>query len=146
MEGAGAIEVRRVELADLFGCAPSQISYVLETRFTLERGYIVESRRGGGGYIRIKHLECPSLGEVLEGLRRMGGVATQAEALHMIERLEMGGQITGREAGMLRQVVDRKVLGVPLPERDALRFRVLAAMLGALFTESRESGGYQNAL
>lgn len=49
----GIVEVRRCDLAGAFSCAPSQINYVLETRFTPERGYIVESRRGGGGFIRI---------------------------------------------------------------------------------------------
>ena len=48
-----SLEIRRVELAELFECVPSQINYVLKTRFSNERGYIVESRRGGGGYIRL---------------------------------------------------------------------------------------------
>ena len=53
----GVIEIRRRELADQFRCVPSQINYVLETRFPFEKGYLVESRRGGGGYIRIMRLE-----------------------------------------------------------------------------------------
>ncbi|NLK07821.1 MAG: CtsR family transcriptional regulator [Firmicutes bacterium] len=52
-----SLEIRRVELAKLFECVPSQINYVLKTRFNSQRGYIVESRRGGGGYIRIFRLE-----------------------------------------------------------------------------------------
>ena len=52
-EAAGQVLVRRNELADELSCAPSQISYVLSTRFTLDRGYVVESRRGAGGFIRI---------------------------------------------------------------------------------------------
>lgn len=48
-----AIAISRAQLAELFSCVPSQINYVLTTRFTLERGYMIESRRGGGGYIRI---------------------------------------------------------------------------------------------
>ena len=52
-EGGGSTEVRRNDLASRIGCVPSQINYVITSRFTPERGYIIESRRGGGGYIRI---------------------------------------------------------------------------------------------
>ena len=57
MEQDKQIEVRRNELAQHFGCAPSQINYVLATRFSVNHGYIIESRRGGGGYIRIVRLQ-----------------------------------------------------------------------------------------
>ena len=53
----GIVEIQRNEMANQFSCAPSQINYVLTTRFTVEKGYFVESRRGGGGYIRIKKLK-----------------------------------------------------------------------------------------
>ena len=52
----GATEIQRNEFAQLMGCVPSQINYVLSSRFTPEQGYIVESRRGGGGYIRIRRV------------------------------------------------------------------------------------------
>src|SRR5690242_17713209 len=52
------IFIQRNELADQFRCAPSQINYVLTTRFTYERGYLIESKRGGGGHIAIKQLDC----------------------------------------------------------------------------------------
>ena len=58
---AGHVLVRRNELADELSCAPSQISYVLSTRFTLDRGYLVESRRGAGGFVRIARLEPAQL-------------------------------------------------------------------------------------
>ncbi len=53
LENSEMIEIRRIEMADLFNCVPSQINYVINTRFTIQRGYLVESKRGGGGYIRI---------------------------------------------------------------------------------------------
>ena len=56
-ESEGQLELQRNELADFFECAPSQINYVLATRFTLNHGYYIESRRGGGGYIRIVRLD-----------------------------------------------------------------------------------------
>ncbi len=52
-EGGGSYDLKRNELANRLGCAPSQINYVITSRFTPERGYIIESRRGGGGYVRI---------------------------------------------------------------------------------------------
>ena len=54
LENSEMIEIRRIEMADLFNCFPSQINYFINTRFTILRGYIVESKRGGGGYIRIE--------------------------------------------------------------------------------------------
>src|SRR3954466_13096493 len=62
----GAIEIQRNDLADQFECVPSQINYVISTRFTLEKGYIVESKRGGGGYIRIQKIELNAHGSVLD--------------------------------------------------------------------------------
>lgn len=60
MEGDGEAEIQRNTLAGHFGCVPSQINYVIQTRFTAERGYVVESRRGGGGYIKITRKIIPS--------------------------------------------------------------------------------------
>ena len=51
------IELKRNELAEYFNCAPSQINYVLATRFTPDHGYLIQSRRGGGGYIRIFRMQ-----------------------------------------------------------------------------------------
>lgn len=62
----GVIEIQRNDLADQFNCVPSQINYVISTRFTLEKGYIVESKRGGGGYIRIQKIKLHSHGPVLD--------------------------------------------------------------------------------
>ena len=56
------LKLKRSEIADKFQCVPSQINYVINTRFTIERGYIVESKRGGGGYIRIMKVQSHDLG------------------------------------------------------------------------------------
>ena len=60
------IIIQRNELADKFNCAPSQINYVLTTRFTTEKGYVIESRRGGGGYIIIKRIEYKMIRDIIE--------------------------------------------------------------------------------
>ena len=128
----GVIEIKRSELADHFGCAPSQINYVLVTRFNPEAGYLVESRRGGGGYIRIikrrgggseiRHLVRELIGEELD----------QRTALNYVKGLLQRGEVTEREAEMMASVVDREVLAVELPLRDQLRANLMRAMLLAL--------------
>ena len=69
----GFIILQRGVLADEFSCAPSQINYVLHTRFTVERGYMVESRRGGGGYLRIVRLVVSPLGQFQQAIRQLIG-------------------------------------------------------------------------
>src|SRR6056297_1419252 len=77
----GEIEIKRNKLADEFNCAPSQINYVLDTRFTVEKGFLVESQRGGGGYIRIIRIGMDSETETLQNIiSRLDGAITQNEA------------------------------------------------------------------
>lgn len=129
----GVVEVQRNELAEVFSCVPSQINYVIATRFTLERGYIVESKRGGGGYIRIRRVATVDLHEVGQLIRNVGDRIAQREAEGILWRLETDGVLSAREACMLRTAVSREVLILPLPERDMLRARLLASMLAALY-------------
>ena len=77
--GGGVAEVQRKSLADRFSCVPSQINYVIETRFTPEHGYLVESQRGGGGYIRIVRLMDDKQRTLLEAARGIGGRLTQKD-------------------------------------------------------------------
>jgi len=127
------IEIQRVGLAAKFGCAPSQINYVLATRFTLERGYLVESRRGGGGYIRIIRLnmeEGDALHEMLH--REIGEQVGQEEALGYINRLREQDLISDREAAIMEAAVRRETIGLELPVRDAVRASLLRAMILAV--------------
>ena len=72
------IDLRRNELAQHFGCAPSQINYVLATRFSVDHGYIIESRRGGGGYVRIVRMQERDEGNLLDALlSRVGNSVTE---------------------------------------------------------------------
>jgi len=126
----GFIEIQRSELAERFQCVPSQINYVLETRFTPERGYLVESRRGGGGHIRITRLDTVTGEELLELVNeKIGDFISQTAAEGYIRRLWENEIITEREAQLMLTVVDREVLQVDLPLRDALRASLLKAML-----------------
>ncbi|MBC8829831.1 CtsR family transcriptional regulator, partial [Escherichia coli] len=71
LESSEAVEIKRSEIADKFECVPSQINYVINTRFTMERGYIVESKRGGGGYIRIIKVKMNDKLQLLEAIISM---------------------------------------------------------------------------
>lgn len=127
---AGSVELQRATLAAQFGCAPSQINYVLSTRFSPERGYIVESRRGGGGYLRITRLHF-EIGDDLDELvnQQIGTQVTQDEALGYIYRLHEQNIIGDQAAVIMRAVVQRETLGLELPVRDILRASLLKAMI-----------------
>ncbi len=129
----GMIEVQRSELSELFSCVPSQINYVIATRFTPPRGYLVESKRGGGGYIRIKRIASQHINEISQLLRAVGDSIPQKEAEGIIWRLESDGVLSQREASLLRVAVSRETLLLPLPERDILRARLLSLMLATVY-------------
>jgi len=128
---SGQVELQRAEVAREFACVPSQVTYVLATRFTLERGFVVHSRRGGGGFVRITRLV--SRGRVLRDILAAAerGLA-QAQALDYLDWLRRDGMLTAREVAMAAAALDRSVLGVQLPERDRLRGRILTAMIRIL--------------
>jgi transcriptional regulator CtsR len=131
------IELQRNELAAKFKCVPSQINYVLSTRFSVENGYVVESRRGGGGYIRIVRIpldrdEDPTV----QIYRLVGEDINQAQSDMLVKRLYEEGFITAREAVIFRAALDRNTLQIDLPWRDNLRAQLLRAMLLAVLRES----------
>ena len=99
-----SIVVNRNDLAQELDCAPSQISYVVNTRFTVTRGFAVESRRGSGGFIRI--VRTPMANAVFETVvNRMVAEQTEAEIESVVDELAGNGLMTQREAAMLLQFV-----------------------------------------
>ena len=138
------VELRRNELAEYFSCAPSQINYVLATRFTPDNGYVTESRRGGGGYIRIVRI-VRSSGQRLQWMigERIGTAITGTEAQRLIGQLAQEEIITRDEADIMRAAVSDQTYAVPVPEavKDALRARTLKAMLTTLAGKNREDAG-----
>ncbi|MBD1382795.1 CtsR family transcriptional regulator [Metabacillus arenae] len=131
--GKEIVEIKRSEIADKFQCVPSQINYVINTRFTIERGYIVESKRGGGGYIRIIKVQIGDDAHLINQLLELVDKhLTQVSAENIILRLVEEKVITEREAKIMLSVVDRSVLYVDLPLRDELRARMIKAMLVSL--------------
>lgn len=127
------VEIKRSEIADKFQCVPSQINYVINTRFTIEKGYAVESKRGGGGYIRIMKVQSHDDVHLIEQiLSLIQNRIAQSSAEDVIIRLVEEDIITDREAKIMLSVMDRSVLYIDLPYRDELRARMLKAMLTTL--------------
>ncbi|AIU77782.1 MULTISPECIES: transcriptional regulator CtsR [Bacillus amyloliquefaciens group] len=131
--GKEILEIKRSEIADKFQCVPSQINYVINTRFTSERGYIVESKRGGGGYIRIIKIKMNNEVVLINNIiSQIHTHLSQAASDDIILRLLEDGVISEREAKMMVSVMDRSVLYIDLPDRDELRARMMKAMLTSL--------------
>ncbi len=138
----GEVEIKRNQLANDFNCAPSQINYVLETRFPLEKGYVVESQRGGGGYIRIIRIKISSEKEHIKKLiSRLGGPLAQKDAESIITRLYENDLINLREKVLMTAVVNKKIIGLNLPHRDFVRGRLLMAMLEVILKINNNGGG-----
>lgn len=132
-KGKNMIEIKRNEIADQFQCVPSQINYVINTRFTIEKGYVIESKRGGGGYIRIFRIEHQDESELIDDIIEMiNPTVSQQAAIDVLERLLGKEIITEREEKIILSAIDRSVLAFSLPLRDEVRARILTAMLTTL--------------
>ena len=133
MSGKSLVEIKRSEVADKFDCVPSQINYVINTRFTIEKGYLVESKRGGGGFIRIMKVQSHDYAHLIDQLLSLiQSRIPQSSAENVIYRLVEEEVINEREAKIMLSVIDRSVLYLDLPYRDELRARLLKAMLTTL--------------
>ena len=138
-EGQAQVDVQRNELAQYFRCAPSQITYVLSTRFTPDHGYVIESRRGGGGYIRIVRLR-ESRGSNLLYLinKRIGNTISLRDSEAIISQLLESEVITDNEARLMRAAVSTEAISLPVALKDALRAGVLRAMLLEIASRAEE--------
>ncbi|PTX58140.1 transcriptional regulator CtsR [Melghirimyces profundicolus] len=136
---SGTIQVKRSELAELFQCVPSQINYVISTRFTVEKGYMVESKRGGGGYIRIRKLRFSKQKNYYDVLLKMiGNRMTQQAAEDLIARLTEEEWMTEREGRMIKKLISREVLDLPVSLRDSVRARIMRSVVTTLFANKGE--------
>lgn len=122
------LELRRNELASVFGCVPSQINYVIATRFSPEHGYIVESRRGGGGYLRIKQLQgADSL--IIDTIKAIGKSIDEKTAKAYISNLVRQNALTEHDASLILSGISDNVLTADEPLRSVLRANILKNML-----------------
>ena len=130
LESDGTTEIQRNELAQTLGCVPSQINYVISSRFTPEQGYIVESRRGGGGYIKITriNLDRPSL--IMHTVNYIGDAIDIATCRANIMNLHHNGAINTQCTKLLLAATGENSLRtLPPPIRDRVRASILKQML-----------------
>ncbi|OPZ60333.1 MAG: Transcriptional regulator CtsR [Synergistetes bacterium ADurb.Bin520] len=130
------LSLRRKELAARFGCVPSQINYVLSSRFTPERGYIVESQRGGHGFIRIMKVRVKSAEDRLENLENLVGESlSEREARRLLAYLHEKGEISSRERLLMdvalrhQEEIARQEFDVSPYRREVLQADLLKRLL-----------------
>ncbi len=133
-QNKGAIEITRSELAQRVNCVPSQITYVLATRFTNNQGYLVESRRGGGGWIRIKRIDLTAPGKYLmHTLNHIGDRLSQHQAEILIRNFIDYDIINERDARLIMAATaDRSLNTLPPDQKDAARMNIMKNMLTSL--------------
>lgn len=132
-EGNGQAEVKRNDLAARLGCVPSQINYVITSRFTPERGYVTESRRGGGGYIRIVRVPMSKNSYLMHFFHAIGETLEEGEAKAYLKNLADAGIITAREANLAMASMTQKALDkVPPEARSSVRADILRHMIMVL--------------
>ena len=126
----GVLEVQRSDLAQRFNCVPSQINYVMSTRFSPERGYIVESRRGGNGYIRITRVRVDRETLLIHVINSLGGSVDLSSARAILSNLVQSGAMDRALGQTILTAVGNKALGqVPRGKRDAVRADILKQVL-----------------
>lgn len=125
----GSIEIKRNELAEQLGCVPSQINYVIQTRFTKERGYSVESRRGGGGFIRITKVSVPSSDYLMHIVNSIGPALDYPTAKALVSNLLGYERITEREARLILAAVADSSLPFPVAIAEKVRSTMMKNIL-----------------
>ena len=129
-----AVEIRRAEIARRFNCVPSQINYVIKTRFTPARGYIVESKRGGGGYIRIVKVKLTDDQDLIQIMRQhIPSRLRMRDARDLIQELFDNGLIARQSGNLMLAVMDHETLGIfDQGAEEHLRSRLFLAFLDRL--------------
>ena len=138
------VELKRNELAQYFGCANSQINYVLATRFSVNRGYLVESRRGGSGYVRIIRITANEVDLLTSLIEKIGSSISEEEAKDIILRLHEMKLVTLSEARLMYAAVNDGAMSMPVCSKDALRASVLKNVVVQAFKNAGE--GRENAV
>ena len=135
LEREGQIEIKRNVLAEHFNCAPSQINYVLTTRFTPVQGFFVESRRGGGGFIRIVQVEIKSDAEFYDRLTEaVGKSITQSKANQILDTLQEMSYVTENERHLLGLTLSDRALAGAGDKRNGVRADLLQNILLGIFS------------
>lgn len=129
-EQDGSIRIQRNDLANQLGCVPSQINYVITSRFRKEQGYIVESRRGGGGFIKIVKVKKQGSEIILHIINSIGDTLDEGTARILINTLFLDGRVTETEAKIMFSVIsDENFKGMADIDKHIIRARLLKSML-----------------
>lgn len=132
IDSNGAVEIQRKTIAERFGCVPSQINYVIRTRFTNERGFSVESKRGGGGYLRIRKINMPENNVMMHIVNSIGDRISFETASVFIQNMVSNAYISPTAGRLILSGITDNVLALPQPMRNALRASILKNMLISL--------------
>ena len=129
-KGGGTIRIQRNELAGKIGCVPSQINYVITNRYTRENGYLVESRRGGGGFIQIVKLDYENREAIFHLVNSIGAEIDEASARVMLQNLASDKVLSAGQCRLiLAALSDRNFRGLPDHARRTLRANLMKTML-----------------
>lgn len=127
------VEIRRSEIADQFNCVPSQINYVINTRFTIQQGYVVESKRGGGGYIRIMKV---NLVDEMDILNELGNLIpeelSEREGNHLLQNLYENKLISKREAQMMSLMMEKDTFPSNVKNAAEIRSNMMKKLIDNL--------------
>lgn len=127
------VEIRRSEIADQFNCVPSQINYVINTRFTIQQGYVVESKRGGGGYIRIMKV---NLVDEMDLLNTIGDLIpkqlSSRDGNHILQNLYENDLISKREAQMMALMLEKDTFPSDVKNADEIRSNMMNKLIDSL--------------
>ena len=124
------LEIQRSDLAQRFNCVPSQINYVMSTRFSPERGYIVESRRGGNGYIRITRVRVDRQTLMMHVINSLGSRVDLPSCRAILANLVQSNALDAELAqALLAAVGDKALIAVPRELRDSVRADILKQVL-----------------
>ena len=135
-ESDGEVELQRNELADRFNCVPSQINYVISTRFSPEHGYVVQSRRGGGGYIRITRINMDRPSMIMHTVNAIGDSLDLQSATAILQNLVQAGNVSAACANVILTAVGNHALAPVAPEdRGRLRARIFKLCLVTIARE-----------
>ena len=127
------VEIRRSEIADQFNCVPSQINYVINTRFTIQQGYVVESKRGGGGYIRIMKVNLVDEMDILNALGDLVPEELSArEGNHLLQNLYENELITKREAQMMSLMMEKDTFPTNVKNAAEVRSNMMKKLIDNL--------------
>ncbi|MDR5659908.1 CtsR family transcriptional regulator [Serpentinicella sp. ANB-PHB4] len=127
------VEIQRNELAKYFDCAPSQISYVLTTRFTLGQGYRIDSQKGGGGHIRISRILVDTNAQAYRIIcDQIGSEISKNQAEALLRHLYEQKHINVRELNIIKAAIDDQVISTPLNIKDKLRAKIMKSIIAVV--------------